>query len=158
MLNNRAIQLLQSPERCCNASMMRCFMVNVCALAWSYTLMLYDGPLLRVAEEVLKDFAKNHVLPHKPSLEFVPHIPRILPSEVLPRITSLKGMCIVMKPPGWEVDSEGYSGPLVSLRVISEFFWRSCVFIERISCCALSFDTPQKLVKQNARFRAREHA
>ena len=109
------MQLLQSPERCCNTGMMRSFMVNVCSLAWSYTLMLYDGPLLRVAEEVLKSFAKNHMLPQKNSREFVPEIPRIPPGEVLPRITSLKGMCVVMKPPGCEVDSEGYSGPLVSM-------------------------------------------
>ena len=84
--------------------------MNVCALAWSYTLMQQsDRTLLEVAEQVLRNFgSSNCVVVPRQELRPIPI------SEVQPRVLSLmKGMCLVLKPAGWEVDSEGHSGSSV---------------------------------------------
>lgn len=73
-----------------------------------------DRTLLKVAEQVLRNFGSSkYVVVPRQELRPIPMI-----SEVQPRLVSLmKGMCLVLKPAGWEVDSEGHSG----LRRLSDF-------------------------------------
>lgn len=96
--------------------------MNVGELAWSYTFVSQGGrPLLLQVKATLfemgRAFDRHHGLwadhlgvrpalgPTPPDVE-VPTIPAYLP-----------GMCLVLKPPGWEVDTEGNSG----LRHLSGF-------------------------------------
>lgn len=92
------------------------FAVNIGELAWSFTFVSQsDRPLLRdvqVAQlELGRAFDKHHMLwnAHAGVRDSLP----LAPSEgvELPSIPChLRGMCLVLKPPGWEVDTEGDSG------------------------------------------------
>lgn len=92
------------------------FEVNTGELAWSYTfLSLASRPFLCDVEasqlEIGRAFDRHHAAwdPH-------PFVRRALPlvashGEEPPSIIQhVRGMCLVMKPPGWEVDTEGNSG------------------------------------------------
>lgn len=74
-----------------------------------------DRTLLKVAEQVLRNFGSSkYVVVPRQELRPIPMI-----SEVQPRLVSLmKGMCLVLKPAGWEVDSEGHSGSSVCASAI----------------------------------------
>merc|ERR1719440_1483110 len=99
------------------------FEVNVGQLAWSYTFLSQaDRSLLhdvRAAQmEVGRAFDRHYGLwsPH-PGVRHA--WPLTAPHGVeVPSIPQyVRGMCLVMKPPGWEVDTEGDSG----LRHLSGF-------------------------------------
>ena len=91
----------------------RLFLVNVCALAWSFTLMQLDR-FLPGAEAAVRRLGARFGL----QAEATPTSGSMagLASAEL-KIEMMSGMCLVMKPPGWEVDSEGCSG----LRPLSGF-------------------------------------
>jgi len=89
------------------------FEVNTGELAWSYTFLSQaDRPFLKDVKaaqmEIGRAFQRHHVLWYahpdirraipllQPGGAELPSIPRHLP-----------GMCLVLKPPGWEVDTEG---------------------------------------------------
>lgn len=92
------------------------FGVNTGELAWSYTFVSQGHrPFLsdvRAAQMVLgRAFDENHARWNAHSgvryaLSLVPQEDVELPS--IPQY--VRGMCLVMKPPGWEVDTEGDSG------------------------------------------------
>lgn len=92
------------------------FVVNTGQLAWSYTfLSLTRRSLLRDVREAQLEmgraFDRNHTAwsAHpgvRNALSIIPPHGIDIPS--IPQY--VRGMCLVMKPPGWEVDTEGDSG------------------------------------------------
>lgn len=95
----------------------RLFEVGVGALAWSYTFLSQaDRPFLTDARaaclEVGRAFDRHHGLwaAHPGVRQALGSTP---PDVERPSISCLlPGMCLVLKPPGWEVDTEGDSGIL----------------------------------------------
>ncbi|CAK9006075.1 Ribosomal large subunit pseudouridine synthase C (23S rRNA pseudouridine(955/2504/2580) synthase) (rRNA pseudouridylate synthase C) (rRNA-uridine isomerase C) [Durusdinium trenchii] len=85
-------------------------LVNVCALAWSYTFMQQsDQQLLQVAQDrVLMHWGSTFRVAAGGQRSSGPAPPTAEPQPSL--VSVMRGMCLVMKPAGWEVDSEGQSG------------------------------------------------
>lgn len=99
------------------------FEVNIGELAWSFTFISQgDRPLLRAVRDaqlqIGRAFDRNNALwdAHPGVRHPLPLIP---PEGVEPPSIAyhLRGICLVLKPPGWEVDTEGDSG----LRHLSGF-------------------------------------
>lgn len=99
------------------------FEVNTGELAWSYHFLSQARrPLMRDVRaaqlEIGRAFDRNHAAwsPHAGVRHALPLVP---PHGVeVPSVPQcVRGMCLVLKPPGWEVDTEGDSG----LRHLSGF-------------------------------------
>mmetsp|Transcript_144858 Transcript_144858/g.464277 ORF Transcript_144858/g.464277 Transcript_144858/m.464277 type:complete len:619 (+) Transcript_144858:910-2766(+) len=93
------------------------FFVNAGELAWSFNFMSQAGhPLLCEVSAACLDlgraFDRNHPLwPPHPDVR--PALGPAAWDAARPSIPwQLRGMCLVVKPPGWEVDTEGDSGIL----------------------------------------------
>lgn len=89
------------------------FEVNAGELAWAYTFISQgDRPFLQDVKaaqmEIGRAFQRHHVLwgAHPDVRSAVRSVSPV--GAELPSITHhLPGMCLVLKPPGWEVDTEG---------------------------------------------------
>eukprot|EP00913_Durusdinium_trenchii_P010286 g9647.t1 len=81
-------------------------LVNVCALAWSYTFMQQSDQQL--LQEVLMHWGSTFRVAAGGQRSSGPAPPTAEPQPSL--VSVMRGMCLVMKPAGWEVDSEGQSG------------------------------------------------
>ena len=102
------------------------FLTDVCALSWSFTFLGLRHPVLGTLRDVALEVGARMdqaagLLPTKEEVEHSTSSARSKETVQQPTIIGLfRGMCTVLKPPGWEVDSQGQSG----LRTLSSFLRR----------------------------------
>lgn len=99
------------------------FLVDVCALGWSFTFLTWQHPILGKIRDVVREVGARMdlaagFLSNLPHAKNTVHRAQEAQKTQQPTILGLhSGICIVLKPPGWEVDSQGQSG----LRRLSSF-------------------------------------
>lgn len=99
------------------------FLVDICALGWSFTFLSWQHPILGEIRDVVREVGARMdlaagFLSTRPHTTDAVHRTQRAAKTQQPTVLGLhSGICIVLKPPGWEVDSQGQSG----LRRLSSF-------------------------------------